>query len=1265
MVRALLDQGSQASFVTEATVQLLGLKRTSVNGLVSGLGDGQMHIKHVVTLCLKSRHNSEFSINVKAYVLTSLTSMLPCVKLDAPNWLELENVELADPGYATPGKIDVLLGAEVYAEILLTGMMKQPKGNLIAQNTAFGWVLSGKVSDSLSDKYKAKSFHLQVRTDDDFLKRFWELEAEPDMIVKKFTREEQLCEELYEKSTVRNRDGRYVVTLPFKNKDPECQYGESIDIAKNRLVALERRLKNNPKLYEEYRRVVEEYLDLNHMSLVEEDDLDNPTAVYLPHHAVVREDKDTTKVRVVFNASSKGTNNVSLNDDLMIGPKIQQDLRHILMRWRTHPICIVADLVKMYRQVLINPRQTNFQRILWRTLPDQPIKHFKLLTLTFGTACAPYLAVKTLQRLAEDEKLKFPVASEITKNDYYIDDLMTGCDTLQEAKIIYNEMNKLMKSGGFTLQKWSSNCKELLKYIGEDNKEKEESMLIKVDNMVKVLGISWNRSSDRFVYSINLPEIKFPITKRQVLSNIAQMFDPMGWIAPVIIVAKLFIQKIWKAHLDWDDALPEDLNEIWLNIRQQCKEIQRVEIPRWICCTSQSHVELHVFSDASRSAYAAAVFMRVINHDESIHVRLVSAKTKVAPIEKEVSIPRLELCGAVLAAKLVNEVSQVMKVCKDNIYGWTDSTIVLAWLKGGASKWTTFVSNRVSEILTIMDYDQWGHVSTEANPSDCASRGLTPTELLSHSLWWYGPEWLKNRNIEMKNPEIVDTDEERRQVSLIVKQDKCEDFEWLKFSNLTKMLKVISYCRRILLKKEERKILPKFVTVNEMNETLEKCITQVQGIAFEEEIKVLENKKDIPKRSPLRTLCPILDRNGILRVGGRIDKAHANHNTKHPIIMPAKSHLTQLLISDAHEKTLHGGPQIMINYIRTKYWIVRCRDLVKQHFRKCLTCLRYSKASRVQLMGQLPDTRLKPCKPFTATGVDYAGPVNIKFSPGRGAKSYKGYICLFVCMVTRAIHIEAVTDLTAKGFIAAFRRFTSRRGRCQDLFSDNGTNFVGADKHLREMFDSAKSSLPNEIAELLTLEFTTWHFIPPQSPNFGGIWEAGVRCAKNHLKRVIGDSILTYEELATVLSQIEACLNSRPISVISSDADDPLPLTPGHFLIGEPVINISDRNYDDCNVNKLERWNVIQKMVNNFWRRWSKEYLVTLNQRYKWNSKLEEPNINDICIIRDDNVPPSKWILGKIVNKHIGSDNITRVVTIKCKNGYLKRPLSKISILPK
>nr|XP_034837462.1 uncharacterized protein LOC117993754 [Maniola hyperantus] len=316
-------------------------------------------------------------------------------------------------------------------------------------------------------------------------------------------------------------------------------------------------------------------------------------------------------------------------------------------------------------------------------------------------------------------------------------------------------------------------------------------------------------------------------------------------------------------------------------------------------------------------------------------------------------------------------------------------------------------------------------------------------------------------------------------------------------------------------------------------------------------------------------------------------------------------------------------------------------------------------------MGQLPEARLKPSKPFKSAGVDYAGPINIRFSPGRGSKSYKGYICLFVCMVTRAIHLEAVTDLSAKGFIAAFRRFTSRRGHCQDLHSDNGSNFVKANKELQAMLNDAKSELPREIAHLLTLENTRWHFIPPQSPNFGGLWEAGVRSVKTHLKKVIGDSTLTYEELSTALTQIEACLNSRPLSVLSDDPNDPLPLTPGHFLVGEPLLNVSDVNYCNKNISGIERWNVTQKMVNEFWKRWSKEYLLNLSHRYKWNSKKPEPDVNDIVVLRDDFLPPSKWLLGKIIAKHPGRDMLTRVVTVKCKNGCYKRPLNKICVLTK
>lgn len=421
-----------------------------------------------------------------------------------------------------------------------------------------------------------------------------------------------------------------------------------------------------------------EYLTLNHMTLVE--NIDNPKAVYLPHHAVVREDKDTTKVRVVFDASCKGFNNFSLNDNLLVGPKLQQDLRHILMRWRSHKICIAADIIKMYRMVRVAQEDTEFQRILWRFSENEPIKHYKLLRLTFGTACAPYLAVKSLQRLAEHEQSNYTIAANITKKDFYMDDLLTGCESIDEAMNIYNDMTKLMNLGGFALQKWSSNNETLLKYIG-DNKSDDHELPLKVNNLIRVLGVSWNREKDVFQYNLNLPEIKYPITKRQILSEVAKLYDPLGWIAPVVVVAKIIIQKLWKTGLGWDDVIKGDLLEEWLDYRNDLSNIENVSIPRWLHSLHISKIELHGFADASKVAYGAVVYIKVTTQDE-VYVGLVTAKTKVAPIEKEVTVPRLELCGALLATKLISETAQVMNIPKINLHAWTDSTIVLAWLNG-------------------------------------------------------------------------------------------------------------------------------------------------------------------------------------------------------------------------------------------------------------------------------------------------------------------------------------------------------------------------------------------------------------------------------------------------------------------------------------------------------------------------------------------------------------------------------------------------------
>lgn len=340
------------------------------------------------------------------------------------------------------------------------------------------------------------------------------------------------------------------------------------------------------------------------------------------------------------------------------------------------------------------------------------------------------------------------------------------------------------------------------------------------------------------------------------------------------------------------------------------------------------------------------------------------------------------------------------------------------------------------------------------------------------------------------------------------------------------------------------------------------------------------------------------------------------------------------------------------------------KNRVKSFVRKCVTCVRYAAQFKHQLMGQLPPARVTPNRPFYQSGVDYAGPIQIRTTKGRGYRAYKGYICLFVCMATRAVHLEAVTDLTSQGFLAAFKRFVSRRGHCADLYSDNGTNFVGAARELNRMEAQERSTLTKEIAESLATAGTTWHFIPPRAPHFGGLWESGVKSTKHHLRRVIGAETLTYEEISTLLYQIEACLNSRPLSQISINSQDPIPLTPGHFIIGEPLVLVPDDNYEASSISSLKRWQLTQKMLQSFWHRWSKEYLAQFLQRYKWANKTPEPDIGDLVLVKEDDLPPAKWLMGVIVAKHKGLDNVTRVVSIKCKDTVIKRPTIKICVLP-
>lgn len=399
----------------------------------------------------------------------------------------------------------------------------------------------------------------------------------------------------------RELNGRYKVNLPFTTPKPPL-FGASRDRAVSRLLQMERKLSKNDQLRADYIQCLDEYIELGHMQPVPttEDQLkvslpDGSCAYhcyYLPHHAVIKNDSSTTKLRVVFDASSKSQNGLSLNDTLCIGPTLQDTLVNILIRWRNHKIIIKADIAKMYRQILVHENHRPYQRIVWRNNTDLPIQDYELKTVTFGTAAAPYLAIKAVQQLAVDEQNRFPIGSSALKNDFYVDDLLSGADSIPKALEKQCQIIEILRLGGFDIRKWSSNKKDLTNCL--DNTAKE--LCTDSDSSLKTLGILWCPLQDTL--SIKVAALPSSVnSKRSLLSEVAKLFDPLGWISPTIIKMKILLQKLWLAGLNWDEPLPEVIQSEWNEFHEQLTSIERIKIQRWFNLSPNLKFELHGFSD--------------------------------------------------------------------------------------------------------------------------------------------------------------------------------------------------------------------------------------------------------------------------------------------------------------------------------------------------------------------------------------------------------------------------------------------------------------------------------------------------------------------------------------------------------------------------------------------------------------------------------------------------------------------------------------------
>ncbi|XP_049284796.1 uncharacterized protein LOC125764501 [Anopheles funestus] len=534
-----------------------------VKASIGGIGGTLSSARHEITTIIESTCGS-FKTVLDFTVLTKVTHEIPSIPYTNLVWPIPPQLQLADPHYNIPGRIDMIIGAGIFYKLLKGGRFNIPNSNISLVETVFGWIVTGLATKTDSSDSPNVTCNMTTVADiQQQLQKFWQIEEVEERTI--LTSDEKRCEQYYNKTTVRDNLGRYMVKLP-KHPDWEQMIGHSKSTALRRFASLEKKLEGNEQLRVQYNTFMEEYISLGHMSLATNDS-DSSTNYFLPHHPVIKEASTTTKLRVVFDGSAVTTTGKSLNDALLVGPVVQDDLLNLVIRFRKFPVVLIADIEKMYRQVLVHPDDRSLQQILWRFSKDEPIQSYKLNTVTYGLAPSSYLATRTLLKLAEDEGEAFPLAAHAIKNQLYVDDLIAGADDVAGAIQLRDELNALLEKGGFKFRKWCSNLLPVLDGLSPELLGTKSSKCFDIDETINTLGIRWEPQADRFGFSVPDNIKAEPYTKRNILSAIAKLYDPLGLIAPVIVQAKILMQSLWVVASDWDEEIPDHLQKMHPRLR--------------------------------------------------------------------------------------------------------------------------------------------------------------------------------------------------------------------------------------------------------------------------------------------------------------------------------------------------------------------------------------------------------------------------------------------------------------------------------------------------------------------------------------------------------------------------------------------------------------------------------------------------------------------------------------------------------------------------
>lgn len=1185
------------------------------------------------------------------------------------------------------GEIDCLVGYEYAA---LHPIRKQAVGHLLLLENRFGTVIGGTHPTLMENTRKlihhGTVHHASVRVED-----FYELEQLGIQCVpqcgsckcgqchpggKNMTLKEEREYKLIEENlTYKPEEKKWEAGYPWI-KDPK-ELPDNRSASLGALKATEKRLRQDPLHAAVYNKQIEDMVQRGAARKLTEGEINeyNGPVFYIAHHEVIKPESTSTPCRIVFNSSANFHGHV-LNEYYAKGPDMLNNLLGVLLRFREEAVAMIGDISKMFHSIDTPILDQMTHRFLWRNMDERKEPDTYVMTaVNMGDRPSGTIAMMALRKTAEMSRDEFPRASETILKNSYMDDIPESTGTMQEAVNITTEIDGILENGGFKIKGWTRSGENQGKEQNDhpENQEQDQVHVLTSHDPVgleRVLGMNWNPVKDVLCYQVklnfskkrrkihtqpNLAQQQIPssipeiLSKRLILSQVNGIYDPMGLMSPFTVRAKIMLRKLWgrDEKLDWDDAIPDRLRQEWLNFFQELFELEKIEVLR--CIKPDNAVGdpvLVIFSDGSGDAYGAVAYARWKIEDGTYEARLITSKNRIAPI-KIVDIVRLELSGAVISKRLREFIESEIRYTFASTYHIVDSEIVKAMINKESYGFNTFAANRIGEIQQKTDPTEWYWIAGDLNIADWLTRGKSPKELGPDSLWQTGPEFLKWPLEEWPISCQVNVEKlpERHKVIMAVVAKEVETLAArIDISRFSKIEMLKNTTARILKLYERYRRHPEGSTDSKvkMNEltVADRDAAERFWIQNAQESIVQEVQADKFNR-----LCPKY-KEDLIVVGGRAERwMQATWNRQEFILLPYDHQFSRLIAEEEHRKSGHLGVAATVARIRSRFWIVNLQRMVKSICNKCVTCKRKFQRLSGQVMSDLPVERLQPSPPFSTVGVDFFGPFTIR---GEVQKRVRGkcYGVIFVCFTSRAVHVDVSKDYSTDRFLQVLRRFASIRGWPSKLYSDCGTQLVAASKELKEAITGLDWDALRRYGVQHRIE---WNFAPADAPWMNGVTEALVKSAKKALNGAIGDQVMDFSELQTVMFEAAQIVNQRPIGRHPTSPDDGSYLCPNDLLLGRASPEVPQGPFKE-RVSDRYRLDFIQKIVEGFWKKWTRDYFPGLIVRSKWHVERRNVKKGDVVLVQDSNALRGEWKLGIVTDVHPSHDDKVRRVTVSYKH---------------